>query len=535
MKKAFLSFAVLALVALAACSLKTVTTGRRGGDALVFRVHFIGTEQLWAGAESAKLKEMAALQSSPALRDEVLNRLALLPSFWLADALPQGAAPQTNLFRPLLDDLLAQESYVDCTAAPELVVAARVSNERAALWQKNLREALTAWKLGAAADVKVDGAAGWEIKRTGLPGVFLFLRAGEWVVFTAGSGTSARATEMLASIKANGRPARPTGAWLDGDVNLARLDGWLPALENFQNLPVAHFSLSNRADYVRTYATLDFPKAHGWKSEPWQVPTNAIRDPLVSFLAVRGLAPVLEAFPALRDLGYKPTPNQIFGWGHAQLPFQFHYAAPSSNVRPQLKTIAPKVEKLVLGAAPARYSGVVNWDTNSQEIVWRGLPLASPHLGEIRVGGREYLSLGAFPAMRSTNMMPPELSSALMGRPELVAFDYEITGQRIMHWRQFYQLAEIASRRALTPTNFPTEKWLLDAYPKLGESVTELRATSATQMTLVRKSQIGFNAGEIVTLAHWLESTNFPAFGVFPAQAVRRGPGRAGAPVKSGK
>ena len=178
-------------------------------------------------------------------------------------------------------------------------MAARVSNERAALWQKNLRAALTAWKLGTAADVKVDAASGWEIKRTGLPGVFRFLRAGEWVVFTAGSGTSARATEMLASIKANGRPARPTGAWLDGDVNLARLDGWLPALENFQNLPVAHFSLSNRADYVRTYATLDFPKAHGWKSEPWQVPTNAIRDPLVSFLAVRGIAPVLEGFPPM--------------------------------------------------------------------------------------------------------------------------------------------------------------------------------------------------------------------------------------------
>ena len=535
MKKAFLSCAVLALVALAACSLKTVTTGRRGGDALVFRVHFIGTEQLWAGAESAKLKELAALKSSPALREEVLNRLAVLPSFWLADALPQGAVPQTNLFRPLLDDLLARECYVDCTAAPELVVAARVSNERAALWQKNLRAALTAWKLGTAADVKVDAASGWEIKRTGLPGVFRFLRAGEWVVFTAGSGTSARATEMLASIKANGRPARPTGAWLDGDVNLARLDGWLPALENFQNLPVAHFSLSNRADYVRTYATLDFPKAHGWKSEPWQVPTNAIRDPLVSFLAVRGIAPVLEAFPALRDLGYKPTPNQIFGWGYAQLPFQFHYAAPSSNVRPQLKALAPKLEKLVLGAERTRYSGTVTWETNSQQVLWRGLPLAAPHLGEMRVGDREYLTLGAFPPMRSTNMMPPELSSALAGRPELVAFDYEITGPRIIHWRQFYQLAEIASRRSLTPTNFPTEQWLLEVNPKLGESVTELRATSATQMVLVRKSQVGLNAGELVTLAHWLESTNFPAFGVFPAQAGRRGPGRPGAPVKSVK
>ena len=151
----------------------------RGGDALIFRFHFIGTEQLWAGAESAKLKELSTLTSSPGLREEALNRFALLPSFWLAEALPNGAAPQTNLFRPLLDDLLAHECYVDCTAAPELVVVARVSNERAQLWQKNLRDALTNWKLGPAADVKVDAASGWEIKRAGLPGVFRFLRAGE--------------------------------------------------------------------------------------------------------------------------------------------------------------------------------------------------------------------------------------------------------------------------------------------------------------------------------------------------------------------
>ena len=50
----------------------------------------------------------------------------------------------------------------------------------------------------------------------------------------------------------------------------------------------------------------------------------------------------------------------------------------------------------------------------------------------------------------------------------------------------------------------------------LGEAVTELRSTSPTQMTLVRKSHSGLTALELVSLSRWIESTNFPAFGVFP-------------------
>ena len=535
MKKVSWMLAGITLAVLTACSVKVASSSRRAGiDPLILRTHFVGTEQLFATPDSAKLKEVWGQPSSAALRSELLTRAALLPSFWLGEALPKGASNQTNLFRPLLEDVLARESYLDCTATPELLLAVKVTETRAKLWQTNLWQALVNWKLGQPVAVKLATASGFEVKTTGLPGSFRCLRAGEWIVVSAGNN-SARESALLANIKSLGRPAKPTGAWLDGEANLARFDGWLPVLSNFENLPIARFSLSNRADFVRTYATLDFPKPHGWKPEPWIIPSNQIHDPLVSFLAVRGVAPLFEAYKPLANLGYKPVPNQVIGWGYNGLPFQFNYAAPSRNVREQLKTLTPRFASLIHGPRLSDYTGNIAWDTNGQRIVWRGLPLAVPQLWDLHDSGREFLSLAGFPPLRPTNSAPPGLYQAFAGRNDLVAFDFEITGSRLPHWRQYYQLAELTARRPLTSTNTPAQRWLVDlqqwfnTHPQSAEAVSELRSTSPTQMVLARKSATGLIAGELVTLGRWIESTNFPAFGTFPPLPEQRQPVRRAA------
>ncbi len=532
MRKFFWLLTVVTLGALTACSVKVASSSRRTGAApLILRAHFIGTAQLFASPDAAKLNEAWGRPASAALRDHLLSRAALVPSFWLGDVLPKGAATQTNLFRPLLDDVLANESYVDALATPEFVLAVKVSDARARVWQTNLWQALVNWKLGRPAAVKIANATGFELKTAGLPGAFRCLRAGEWIVVSAG-GSTAREAAVLAGIQSLGRPAKPTGAWLDGEANLARLDAWLPVLAHFENLPVALFSFSNRTDFVRTHATFTFPKAHGWKPEPWLIPTNQIHDPLVNFLAVRGVAPLLEAYPPVAGLGYKPLPNQIFGWGYNGLPFQYNYAAPSSNVREQLRPLTPRLAKLIHGPQLNGLTGQIFWDTNSQQIVWQGLPIALPQLGTLRDGGRDYLATASFPLLHLTNRPPPGLYQAFVSRNDVVAFDYEITGSRLPHWRQYFQLAEMTSRRPLASTNSPSLQWLLELQawleknPQSAEAVTEVRSTSATQMVLTRKSVTGLTAVELVTLGRWLESTNFPAFGIFPPVPTPRIPGR---------
>ncbi len=537
MKKVFWILSLITVAALTACNVKVASSSRRAGvDPLIVRAHFIGTAQLFASPETAKLKEAWGLPTAATLRGEMITRAALIPSYWLGAALPKGASTQTNLFAPLLEDVLVNESYVDCTAAPEFVLAVKVSDARARVWQTNLWQALVNWKLGQPAAVQAATAAGFEVKTAGVPGAFRCLRAGEWIVVSAGHA-SAREAALLANIKALGRPAKPTGAWLDGEANLARFDSWMPVLANLENLPVARFSLSNRADFVRTHATLTFPKAHGWKPEPWIIPSNQIHDPLISFLAVRGVAPLFEAYKPLASLGFKPVPNQVIGWGYNSLPFQFNYAAPSRNVPEQLKPLTPRFSGLVFGTPPVNHTGDIIWDTNAQRVLWRGLPLALPQIGSLRDNGHDFVTLTCFPPSYPTNNPPPGLYQSLGERKDLVAFDFEMTAPRLPHWRQFYQLQEIGLRCPPARTNSPVQAWLvefqkwLEARPQLGESVTELRSTSASQMVFARKSLTGLTAVEIVTLGRWLESTNFPAFGtVQPLSTSRTPPPRRAAP-----
>jgi len=244
---------------------------------------------------------------------------------------------------------------------------------------------------------------------------------------------------------------------------------------------------------------------------------------------VRGVAPILESFKPLRDLGYQPTPNQIFGWGYGGLPFQYNYAAPSVDVRAHLKTITPRLRELVTGPSHLGFAGPVELSTNGQQIIWTGLPGAVPELGVMRNAGQEFLTLSCFPPSRGTNP-PPQLYQAFTGRDELVAFDFELTEYRLPHWRQFYQLAEIASHRQLSTMSNRFQVWLDNAGPKLGEAVTELRSTSPKQMTFVRKSSLGLTAVELVTLGRWLDSTNFPAYGVFLPPPEKHFPSRGNRP-----
>lgn len=528
MKKFLWVLAAVGLATLTACSVKVASAKRASANPLIISAHFIGSEQLLASPDAARLKELWSQPSSAALRAHALTRFSLLPSYWLGDALPKGAAPQTNLFRPLLEDVLARESYIDATAAPDFVLATKLTEQRARVWETNLWQALANWKLGQPTALKTETGSGFELKRTGLPGTIRVQRAGDWVIVSAGTGRSAREAEWLANIKSTGRPAKPTGAWLDGSANLARFDTWMPGLASLENLPVAHFSFSNRADFVRTHAVLDFPKPHGWKSEPWLIPSNQIHDPLVSFLAVRGIAPLLQSFKPLAELDYKPTPNQIIGWGYAALPFQLNYAAPSRNVRSQLKPLTTELSETLLGSRGTNLAGQIVWDTNGQGVVWRGLPLAVPSLSELQDSGNEFLALSFFPRLRPTNSAPPGLYQAMAGRNDLVAFGFEMLPLRIPHWRQFYQLGEIATGRGLTTTNTPTQQWLIDLQSapanraQFAEGVTELRSTSPTQMTLMRKSMTGLSAFELVTLSRWLDSEKFPAFGVFPPPRAPR-------------
>ena len=518
MKMVSLAVAAAGTLMIAGCTLNSRSKADSASDPLILRAHFLGTEQLFASPDTAKLKQIWNLRSSIDLRRQTLDRIAQLPARALA--LPAGTPNQSTLIRPLLEDLLTYESFVEFRATPELLIAAKLPAERARVWQNNLSQAVNRWKLGTPTPLDKEGITGWELKRGPMPSRLSVIRLGDWLVFAAGPADLPLESNVLAAIRSSGAPVKSSGAWLDGDANLARFDGWLPVLANYKNVPMAHFSLSNRADFVRTIVTLDFPKAHGWKPEEWRIPTNRIYDPLAVFTAVRGIAPLLEALKPVQELGYKPIPNQVIGWGNHGLPFQLFYATPSRDVVAQLKRIEPKLNAMLFPKDRTNIVGSLAWDTNRSDLFWRGMPLAAPQLGSVKDGSTEFLEFRLFPAAQTKRRPPAELFAQLQ-RPDLVYYDWEITDYRMPHWRQTYQLAEIATRRPFTPTNAASQRWISEITPLLGESVTEITSTSPTRMTLVRKSHAGLTAFELVTLSRWLESTNFPAAGIFPPRAAR--------------
>ena len=124
---------------------------------------------------------------------------------------------------------------------------------------------------------------------------------------------------------------------------------------------------------------------------------------------------------------------------------------------------------------------------------------------------------------------PPQELFAQIAPSDLVVYDWESTPHRMHTWRQVYQLGEIGSHRSLTPTNAVDQRWQTDLMPLLRDSVTEMHATSPTQMTLLRKSTVGLSAFELVTLSRWIESVSFPAFGVYPPQQPKRSSVKPGA------
>ena len=75
------------------------------------------------------------------------------------------------------------------------------------------------------------------------------------------------------------------------------------------------------------------------------------------------------------------------------------------------------------------------------------------------------------------------------------------------------QLFAIIGDKPQLTTNMAALPWITAVGPKLGNTVTEVTANSPKEWSLVRKSHVGFTGAELVALARWLESTNFPRFG----------------------
>lgn len=491
---------------------------------LMARVHFAGTAQLATDANAGKLNEIAALPESRDLREQTLQKLATTPFRYLKSKVAKQTDDCALLIRPLAEDLIASESYIEMSGptnpAPDFMLAVRLTNERAAVWRKNLATILTTWTSLPVKEIQAEGFKGWELKKHEWPNLVRFFRAGDWVVFGWGENELPLQPGLLRRIKDKGRPVDAfNGAWLDAWVDWSTLASRLP-LSLPVKLPQTQLVAENRKDssrpegYVREQMVMKFPEPLGLTLDPWRIPTetihNSTNDGLSSFTAIRGISRWLGQLQSVKELNAKPLPNQMFIWAMSQIPFETSFALPAPDATNYLKNMEPKLVSLINSNPGSMSIGTeAEWTTND-EIVVRGNPFFGPHLGAVRESAGDFLVGGIFPKLPREGSMPPELVNEIMSRTNLVCYDWEITELRLAQWRALSQLSLIMANKPITTTNTPAQRWIDAVKAKLGNCGTVITLTAPNELTLVRNSPIGLTGVEITWLAYWLDAPGFP-------------------------
>jgi hypothetical protein len=466
----------------------------------VLQSHFAGFDQLGKSTDAATLQAIARLPVTIELRDQAFEKIAASIERLLAARANNPPVPARALIRPLLDDLWKSESYFELKTNAWLL-AIQLNDERQRVWKKNCSE------LGS----------GWDIKTSSGTRPISFASSKSWFVvgqLEARARDNANAitqTPLFQKIEQQGRPASEAADyWFKANVN--GLANWHPALKAL-GLAGADVKVSPRKDSLRTELHLQYIQPKAWQLEKWIVPTNTIRDPLISFTAIQGLAPWLKQQPPIQELESKAVPNQLFIWGQdVKFPLQVRAAVPVANAGDALHRFQTKVMPKWNAYLAEHGTGSLEPAPNQARIIWRGLPLLIPSVRAISEPASNFLLADVFPVEPNpyTEPPPPQLIQQLTSRTNLLYYDWEITEARLVQVRPMLGLLSIVVTYPGHDTNSVTSRWLDGVQPKLGETITEAAAVSPREVNIVRKSHIGFNSLELLALMNWLESPNFP-------------------------
>jgi hypothetical protein len=467
--------------------------------------------------------------------------------------------PAAARVRPLLEDLVREEWYLEMQQAPnrpvELALAIRLDEQRDGLWRTNLAAALES----QAGIRPTPTTNGWTVQVqnpkskvqrpesvASRPWSAAVARSGQWTIFgllwspvalnpapianplvtvfadrIQRSQTPVAASEADSSLQmdsvtrrlhsAPGSPAA-TNVWLEANVDLRRIAGalalgWKPP----GALTRVFLTVAGQPDHLRTQADLDFAEPLPLEMEAWNIPTNLIHDPLIGFTAVRGIRPWLKSFKPWQDLQLGTPPNQAFFWAQGGNPNLHFLAAPSAEASNQVYKLGDFVVRTLnpILATNGWPKSAFGRRTNSEALVWLGVPNFSPHLDYTNCDGSLFLVSGLFQNLYTKRPAPAGLFQYLQARPNLVAYDWENTSGCLESWMQPLQLI----RHLLClprMTYIAGNAWLVALTPRLTNSITAVELASPTQLSLARVSTVGFTGAELQVLAEWLESLEFP-------------------------
>ena len=606
----------LLVVACATGCKKSPATGAAGPSAIprqpstMLRLHWLGMKQVAADTNAAGFMEIWKLPETAKLEARTLDKLALALAEALAEAggrpkvegrttpppsplevgsskLAVGSSPArppsslsplgvgsskldvgnssfpplSSLLRPLFDDLVQEESYLevmDATNRPgDFVLAIRLPDDRAAFWQTNLAAALESlthsalspssdargWRLQlpSSAFSKLEvGSSKLDVRRSsaGHPSSLLALsRSGAWTVVSLARENGALVAGLVARIEQNGTPVpvkapdqafalvpgalrgsaanaappAPPKAWLEAGLDLRGLACALAINPDLPpGLPKAFVALFGDGKYVRALGQLDFPKPLWLDLEPWNFPTNFVGSDLVSFTAVRGFRPWLASLKAWQNLHIGPPPNQFFCWALWGQPALTYFSAPQPDAASQVSRLSALVLEKGKPWFEHHPAALIEKSETFNGLQWRGVPFFTPFLESIVTNHDNLILGGLLQAPMADPSLPPDWVPQLLSQTNLVACEKEFSALRIDQWIYISQFIRFVSSREQLPGQSAGMTWLKAAGPRLGNSATRVFWTAPDQLSFTRGSSVGFTAIELHLLIDWLESPDFP-------------------------
>lgn len=468
--------------------------------------HSVGVQSLASDTNAALLRRALSRPATQTLLTKTRERLVTAPQRFAADHRVDPGTDLTGLFRAALIDLIRAESIGEWrgdTGSPgSWTLLARLDPSTSARWQQDWTALVRAFGAPEPGTVEPSGRA---VRQTRWPGDKLasaFDQADGWVGIAVGTEPLRQLEQLRGQVAV--RADQPRNHWLEGEGDLARLLGRA-------GLPGFKLTVLGEGDRLRTRATLEFPEPLNLPLTPWKVPTNTIREPLVSFLAIRGLAPWLPQFEGWSALGLRQAPNQAFIWSLAQIPVQFYLATPQTNPLDTIRALTPGLQKLFETRLPYLAPARVAHQPDLQRTVVTNLTMAVPFL--MPAPDPDFVVAGVSLPLSVDGAPPPAaLLAELNSADNLVAYHWELTQARVEQWWNLHIYHSMLQAHPPHPVGGAVNGWLRDpeVVTCLGNAATVARFTAPNTLTLERVSSLGLTAYELLQVARWLDGDQFP-------------------------
>jgi hypothetical protein len=480
------------------------------GNSHALDLHWVGKRKLAGDPNAAGLMKIWGLPEGQNLERQTLDKLAI--SFWRGkDTNNAATGAASAALRGMLEDLVQEEwrikARVPTNGSPDLAIAIRIAPPRVKAWQANallVAEAVTGMTPKPSKD-------GWMLLRPPETTIECNLM-GEWVVLGLG-GADLPGLKRELQTELDRSNSEPSKEWLQAGFSMAALLRLIAGDSNdFEPQAWPHVALAIRGDGERVISTgeLKFAKALELDLDRWEVPTNRIKEPVVSFLGIRGVRKIWQ--PMLTKLNWGEAPNQAFGWSYPvdAVPYETHFAVPWPDASNRItKVVGPLAESGNIWLA-TNAMGSLREQPGRNLMSWVDIPFLTPELKVERIGNTDFVLGGFFPNRPARTPEPVGLLEQLFSKTNIIYYAWEITQERIGGWMDIGQLLRIALKRPQLPANSHSTAFLVAAAPSLGNCVTTASLTDSNRISFLRNSSIGLTGLELHLLADWLESPEFP-------------------------